>query len=133
MLAMKAIIFPLPSAALALSDRGRWSPSIPFLILTLSDGVDARNEEDVIALVDGIEKDVGPMEVCVFNIGGNVKFSVLDTSVRVYTKVRLHMILRVYTRVIVLSIVRVYTKMMIHTIVRVYTQVIVRLRDVLGL
>src|SRR4029079_12065189 len=33
---------------------------------------DARNEEAVIALVDDIERDVGPIEAMVFNIGANV-------------------------------------------------------------
>jgi NAD(P)-dependent dehydrogenase (short-subunit alcohol dehydrogenase family) len=50
-------------------------------------GLDARIEEEVVALVDRIERDVGPLEVMVFNIGANVRFPVLDTTTRVYTKV----------------------------------------------
>lgn len=50
-------------------------------------GVDARNETDVADLVQKIEDDIGPVEVLVFNIGANVRFSILDTTVRVYTKV----------------------------------------------
>jgi NAD(P)-dependent dehydrogenase (short-subunit alcohol dehydrogenase family) len=48
---------------------------------------DARDEEAVIALVDAVERDVGPIAVAVFNIGANVRFSVTDTSAQVYRKV----------------------------------------------
>ena len=50
-------------------------------------GSDARKEEDAVALVQTIERDVGPIEVCVFNVGGNVRFPIRETTVRVYTKV----------------------------------------------
>lgn len=50
-------------------------------------GVDARDEGQVTDLVDQIERDVGPIEVAVFNIGANVRFSVLETTARVYRKV----------------------------------------------
>lgn len=39
---------------------------------------DARREEEMVALFDEIERDIGPIEVCVHNVGGNVKFSILD-------------------------------------------------------
>ncbi|MDZ3833066.1 MAG: SDR family oxidoreductase [Sphingopyxis sp.] len=48
---------------------------------------DAREEEDMIALFDQVEAEVGPVEVAVFNIGANVNFPITETSVRVYTKV----------------------------------------------
>ena len=48
---------------------------------------DARDEQAIIALVESIERDVGPIEVTVFNIGANVMFSVIDTSARVFSKV----------------------------------------------
>jgi NAD(P)-dependent dehydrogenase (short-subunit alcohol dehydrogenase family) len=48
---------------------------------------DARIEEEVAAMVDAIERDVGPIEVAVFNIGANVRFNVTDTSAQVYRKV----------------------------------------------
>ncbi len=48
---------------------------------------DARVEEEVIAMVDAIEREVGPIEVAVFNIGANVNFSVLETTAQVYRKV----------------------------------------------
>ncbi len=48
---------------------------------------DARKEEQVVELVERVENEIGPIEVFVFNIGGNVMFSILDTTTRVYTKV----------------------------------------------
>jgi NAD(P)-dependent dehydrogenase (short-subunit alcohol dehydrogenase family) len=50
-------------------------------------GSDARKEEEVVALVQAIERDIGPIEVCVFNVGGNVRFPIRETTARVYTKV----------------------------------------------
>ncbi len=50
-------------------------------------GVDARSEEEMTALFDRIEADIGPLEVVVFNIGANVNFGVRETTTRVYTKV----------------------------------------------
>ena len=48
---------------------------------------DARKEEDMITLIEKIERDIAPIEVAVFNVGGNVRFSILDTTSRVYQKV----------------------------------------------
>ena len=50
-------------------------------------GVDARNEAEMIALVDRIEAEVGPLQVVVFNIGANVRFPVVETTAQVYSKV----------------------------------------------
>ncbi|OYX57280.1 MAG: short-chain dehydrogenase [Brevundimonas subvibrioides] len=50
-------------------------------------GVDARNEAGMIALVDRIEADIGPLQVVVFNIGANVRFPVVETTAQVYSKV----------------------------------------------
>ncbi len=50
-------------------------------------GSDARKEEEVVKLIDHIEKDIAPIEVAVFNVGGNVRFGILETTTRVYTKV----------------------------------------------
>lgn len=50
-------------------------------------GSDARREEAMVELVATIEREVGPIEVAVFNVGGNVRFPIRDTTVRVYTKV----------------------------------------------
>ena len=48
---------------------------------------DARKEEDVVALVEQIESEVGPIEVFVFNIGANVPASILEETARKYFKV----------------------------------------------
>lgn len=48
---------------------------------------DARKEEDVIDLVDRIEKEHGPIEVLVFNIGANVPCSILEETARKYFKI----------------------------------------------
>lgn len=50
-------------------------------------GVDAREEADIADLFDTIEREVGPIEVVVFNIGANVRFPILETTSRVFTKV----------------------------------------------
>jgi NAD(P)-dependent dehydrogenase (short-subunit alcohol dehydrogenase family) len=50
-------------------------------------GSDARREDQVVELVQKIERDVGPIEVCVFNVGGNVRFPIRELTARVYTKV----------------------------------------------
>ena len=50
-------------------------------------GSDAREEEEVVKLFTHIEADIGPIEVCVFNIGGNVRFGITETTARVYRKV----------------------------------------------
>jgi NAD(P)-dependent dehydrogenase (short-subunit alcohol dehydrogenase family) len=50
-------------------------------------GSDAREEAQVMDLVATIEREVGPLEVAVFNIGANVRFKVTDTTERVYRKV----------------------------------------------
>ncbi len=48
---------------------------------------DARKEEEVVALVEQIEAEVGPIEVMVFNIGANVPESILTETARKYFKV----------------------------------------------
>lgn len=50
-------------------------------------GCDARKEEDTVALIERIERDIAPLEVAVFNIGANVNFPILETTSRVYFKV----------------------------------------------
>ena len=50
-------------------------------------GSDAREEDAVVKLFADIEAGIGPIEVCVFNIGANVRFGIVDTSARVYRKV----------------------------------------------
>jgi len=48
---------------------------------------DAREEDQVKELVSTIERDMGALGVAVFNVGGNVRFPVTETTSRVYRKV----------------------------------------------
>lgn len=50
-------------------------------------GSDARKEEEVIALIERIEADIGPIDVFVFNIGANVPCSLLEETARKYFKI----------------------------------------------
>ena len=50
-------------------------------------GVDARKEEEAIALFEEIESEIGPIEVMVFNIGANIRYDIVDTTSRKYYKV----------------------------------------------
>jgi NAD(P)-dependent dehydrogenase (short-subunit alcohol dehydrogenase family) len=60
--------------------RSAGGEAIPF-------GVDARKEEQMVDLIERIERDVAPIEVAVFNIGANVRFLIGETTSRVYFKV----------------------------------------------
>jgi NAD(P)-dependent dehydrogenase (short-subunit alcohol dehydrogenase family) len=48
--------------------------------------VDARKEEQVIGLFDRVEADQGPLDVVIFNIGGNIRFSILEMTAQKYLK-----------------------------------------------
>jgi len=50
-------------------------------------GLDARREDQVVNIFQHIEAEVGPVEVLVFNVGGNVRFPILDTTSQKYFKV----------------------------------------------
>ncbi len=50
-------------------------------------GSDARKEEEVAALIEKIESEIGPIEVLVFNIGANVPCSILEETGRKYFKI----------------------------------------------
>ena len=41
----------------------------------------------MVALVETIEREIGPIEVAVFNIGGNVRFPIREITARVYYKI----------------------------------------------
>lgn len=49
--------------------------------------MDARDEDSVIGLFKAIEDSHGPIEVVIFNVGGNVRFPILETTSRVFRKV----------------------------------------------
>jgi NAD(P)-dependent dehydrogenase (short-subunit alcohol dehydrogenase family) len=68
----------LESLAQSIRDEGHRALAMP---------IDARVEEEVIALVDKIESEVAPIEVAVFNIGANVQFPITEMTSRVYRKV----------------------------------------------
>jgi len=50
-------------------------------------GSDARKEEQVLELFETIERDIGQVEVLVFNIGANVPSSILEETARKYFKI----------------------------------------------
>jgi NAD(P)-dependent dehydrogenase (short-subunit alcohol dehydrogenase family) len=49
--------------------------------------LDAREEEQIEARFAQIENEIGPLEVVIFNPGGNVSFPIRDTTTRVFRKV----------------------------------------------
>jgi len=49
--------------------------------------LDARDEDNVVAVFEQIEREQGPLEVVVFNVGANVHFPILETTSRVFRKV----------------------------------------------
>lgn len=50
-------------------------------------GTDARKEEEVSALIEQIENEIGPIEAFIFNIGANVPCSILEETPRKYFKI----------------------------------------------
>lgn len=48
--------------------------------------LDARKEEQVVAFLEEADR-LAPLEVCIFNIGANVRFPLLETTERVFRKV----------------------------------------------
>mmetsp|Transcript_77985 Transcript_77985/g.156089 ORF Transcript_77985/g.156089 Transcript_77985/m.156089 type:complete len:280 (+) Transcript_77985:165-1004(+) len=48
---------------------------------------DARCEDQVASTIDEVEENVGPISVCIHNIGANVQFGIAETTPRVYRKV----------------------------------------------
>src|SRR5256885_5917738 len=48
--------------------------------------LDARKEDEIISFLGDADKHA-PLEVCIFNIGANVNFPILDTTERVFRKV----------------------------------------------
>ena len=48
--------------------------------------LDARKEEEIVSFLNDADKHA-PLEVCIFNIGANVNFPILETTERVFRKV----------------------------------------------
>jgi NAD(P)-dependent dehydrogenase (short-subunit alcohol dehydrogenase family) len=68
----------LEALAAAIREEGNAAHAFP---------ADARDEAAMVELVETVERDIGPIEVAVFNVGANVRFAVTDTSAQVYRKV----------------------------------------------
>jgi len=66
-----------PLAEVIRADGGRAHPF----------GLDARQEDQMVGLFDRVEAEIAPVEVCVFNIGANVRFGIEETTARVFFKV----------------------------------------------
>ena len=49
--------------------------------------LDARDEDNVAEVFAKIESDIGPLNLVIFNVGGNVRFSIRETTARVFRKV----------------------------------------------
>ncbi len=49
--------------------------------------MDARSEESTEEVFARIENEIGPIDVLIFNVGGNVHFPILETTARVFRKV----------------------------------------------
>ena len=87
--------FALDGFETVITRRARNLPDLEVIAQSIRDqggvvharGVDARSEEETVALFQEIERDIGPLEVVVFNIGANVRFSIEETTARVFTKV----------------------------------------------
>jgi NAD(P)-dependent dehydrogenase (short-subunit alcohol dehydrogenase family) len=68
----------LEGLAQSIRDEGHQAIALP---------ADAREEDEMIALVDRIEAEIAPLEVAVFNIGANVSFPITEMTAQVYRKV----------------------------------------------
>lgn len=87
--------FAKEGLAVCVTRRPRHLDKLESLVASIRDdggeahayGVDARDEAEMIALIDRIEAEVGPLEVVVFNIGANVRFPITETTAQVYSKV----------------------------------------------
>ena len=49
-------------------------------------GTDVRSEQAVQALFAEVEAELGPVEICLFNAGANVKVPLIDTDARLFFK-----------------------------------------------
>lgn len=87
--------FAREGLAVCVTRRPRHLDKLESLVATIREdggeahafGVDARDEAEMIALIDRIEAEIGALSVVVFNIGANVRFPVTETTAQVYSKV----------------------------------------------
>lgn len=52
----------------------------------LAYSVDARSEEQTVGLFDRVERDLGPIEICLYNAGSNSAFPILETNADMFRK-----------------------------------------------
>lgn len=50
-------------------------------------GIDARKEDEMVPFIERVEREIGAIEVAVYNIGANVNFPITETTARVFFKV----------------------------------------------
>jgi NAD(P)-dependent dehydrogenase (short-subunit alcohol dehydrogenase family) len=87
--------FSAQGMAVALTRRARNLSQLEASAQTIRDaggvahafGMDARVEGEIVDLFARVERDIGPIAVCVFNIGANVRHPITDTTAQVYSKV----------------------------------------------
>jgi NAD(P)-dependent dehydrogenase (short-subunit alcohol dehydrogenase family) len=48
--------------------------------------MDARQEDQVAGLYDRVEREISSIQVVVFDVGGNVRFPIAETTSRIYRK-----------------------------------------------
>lgn len=49
--------------------------------------IDARSEEQTAELFDQVERDLGPIDVCLYNAGANAQVPILETDTRMFRKI----------------------------------------------
>ncbi len=87
--------FAIEGLAVCVTRRPRHMEQLEALAQSIQDaggqahafGLDAREEKEIVKLVERIETEIGPLEIVVFNIGANVWFPITETTARVYAKV----------------------------------------------
>lgn len=71
-------ILPLGALVAEIEESGGRAEGVP---------CDARDEDEVISLFDRVEREIGPVEVCVFNAGAQFRGPIEETTARLYRQV----------------------------------------------
>ena len=48
---------------------------------------DARDKDQTVTLFDAVERDLGPVDVCLYNAGANSRFPILETEAEMFKKI----------------------------------------------
>ncbi len=76
--------------AVARRDRSRLEPLVADIVSrggrALHYALDARRPDQVAAVFAAVEADLGPLAAVVFNVGGNIRFPLVDTTDQKYFK-----------------------------------------------